>query len=153
MQNEGDPITSYLAPYVRTRNLSTISLAKSSYRVLKWDINDMNCGLERQLRCKNEGDPITSYLAPYVRTRNLRGMSFGLPVVWAFSRSFRHCRLLQLSYRLPRLNQTSESTMRPPLRAEVKKNNAIRFCHSLSCVGERALSVISSSSTSRQAGD
>ena len=53
-----------MAPYVSTWNLSAISVAKSNYGVSKWDINDIHCELECQLRCKNEGDTVTSYLDP-----------------------------------------------------------------------------------------
>ena len=45
-----------------TWNLRAISLAKLNYRVLKWDISDINCKLESQLQCKNDGDTMTSFL-------------------------------------------------------------------------------------------
>ena len=52
-------------------------LAKSSYGVWKWDISDLYCGLESQIRCKNGGDMVTSYLVPYVYTPYLHKISIG----------------------------------------------------------------------------
>ena len=69
---EGDVITSYRAPVVRTPNFKRHLSGKSNYRRMMQDVNIVYHGLERQKRGKIEGEVITSYCAPVVRTPNFK---------------------------------------------------------------------------------